>query len=269
MGVSRVAFVVHKGRPAAVALWHELQEWLERRGVAIGEDGAGLVVSLGGDGTMLRAAQVAHATDAPLLGVNLGSLGYLPEVAAGDALGALERALDGDFRTEERMMLSCTARSGHARRAFAGLNEVLVERQTRYRTVRLAVRIEGEMLAEFAGDGVLVSTPTGSTAYALSAGGPIVAPDAHCLVLVPVCAHMIFSRPVVLSSDGTVEIEVTETHSVASLSLDGVIGWDLPPGATVTVGRHPRPLRLIRLAGPGFLERLRSKLDLPVPRSTT
>lgn len=259
MNLARVAIVVHDGKPRAAELAGELTDFLSAQGVEVGESEPDLVVSLGGDGTMLRAAQDAHAADAPLLGVNLGTLGYLTEVDAGEERTALEKIFAGSFSLEERMMLDCRA----VGQAYVGLNEVLVERSSRHRLVRLGVRIGGESLAEFNADGVIVATPTGSTAYALSAGGPIVSPRAECMVLVPVSPHLIFTRPFVITPDETVEITVDADRG-ASLTLDGALGRDLPAGSTVTVCRHPRPLRLVRLEGPGFLERLRAKLDLPV-----
>ena len=210
---------------------------------------------------MLRAAQVAHRAGALLLGINLGSLGYLTEVDSGDERAALEKIFAGDHQVEERMMLSC--RVDGSDEDYVGLNEVLVERASPHRLVRLGVTINGEWLAGFNADGVIVATPTGSTAYTLSAGGPIVAPEADCLVLVPVSAHMIFARPFVLAPSDEVVIEVTTPTRAASLSLDGFIGRELDGGERVTVGRHPRPLKMVRLAGPKFVERLRVKLQLP------
>jgi NAD+ kinase len=256
----RVAIVEHPGREAG-DIESELVAWLGGRGIEVSEERPDLVVSLGGDGTMLRAAQVAHRADAPLLGVNLGTLGYLTEVDAGGEKAALERVVEGDYELEERMMLRCDVGDGAA--GNVGLNEVLVERSSRHRLVRLNVRLGGERLAAFNADGVIVATPTGSTAYALSAGGPIVSPRAQCMVLVPVSAHMIFSRPFVLAPDEIVEIEVADTGEDASYALDGAIGGDLAPGTMVVVRRHFRPLLLVRLSGPGFVERLRSKLGLP------
>ncbi len=258
MNIQRVAIVAHSGRSEAVALRDELDLWLKERGIEVDDRAPDLVVSLGGDGTTLRAAQSAHAADAPLLGVNLGMLGYLNEVDAAHEKEALERIFEGDYHLEERMMLAC--QSGE--QSFVGLNEVLVERPSRQRLVRLKVRIGGEELASFAADGIIVATPTGSTAYALSAGGPIVSPRTHCLVVVPVNPHMIFSRSFVLPPDEVVEIEVDERSAGAILTLDGGSGRDLEARATVVAQRHPRPLRLVRLTGPGFLERLRAKLHL-------
>jgi NAD+ kinase len=259
MRIARVAMVVHDGKAGALEMAADLRGFFEERGIEVAEEDADLVVSLGGDGTMLRAAQIAHSQNAPLLGVNLGALGYLTEIDAGKEKDALERIFNGEFEIEERVMLRCEIGGEH----LVALNEVLVERSSRYRLVRLQVRIGGERLAAFNADGVLVATPTGSTAYALSAGGPIVSPKAQCLVVVPVSAHMIFSRPFVLSAEEVVEVTVDQDSGDAYLSADGAIGRELPAGSTVIVRRDERPLRLIRVEGPGFIERLRIKLDLP------
>ncbi|MDQ3940734.1 MAG: NAD(+)/NADH kinase [Actinomycetota bacterium] len=267
MKVERVALVVHDGKSTAVALEKELTNWLGTRGVAVSDDRPDLVISLGGDGTVLRAAGHAHAVDAPLLAVNMGTLGYLTEVEAGASNEALERIFASDFHIEERMMLACDAESPDGLVSFVGLNEVLVERSSRSRLVKLEVSIGGERLATYNADGVIVATPTGSTAYALSAGGPIVSPRAQCLVVTPVSAHMIFSRPVVLAPDETVEITVApaddDRDQDALIVLDGLLRCRVDHGGTVVARRHERPLRLVRLSGPGFLERLRIKLHLP------
>jgi NAD+ kinase len=256
----RVAVVSHPRKAGLDVLQRELTALFRDRGIEVGNDDPDLVLSLGGDGTTLRAAQRAHAADAPLLGVNRGLMGYLTEVDAGEERRALERVFAGDFTIEERMMLECHVGDGES---YVGLNEVLIERASRQRLVQLAVSVGDEHLATFDADGVIVATPTGSTAYALSAGGPIVDPRAECLVVVPVSPHMIFSRPFVLSPEEVVTLRVAETRAEASLSLDGALGCELAEGASVIVRRHPRPLRLVRLSGPGFLERLRVKLRLP------
>lgn len=267
MKVKKVSLVVHPGKPKAAALEKELLASLQTRDVTVVESGADLVISLGGDGTVLRAARSAHEADAPLLAVNLGTLGYLTEADASEAGAALEQILSGDFEIEHRMMLDCVAQTAEGESTFVGLNEALIERSSRYRLVRLDVRVTGERLATFNADGVIVATPTGSTAYALSAGGPIVSPRAQCILVVPVSPHMIFSRAVVLSPEDEVAVTVAgdgnERPQEASLVLDGALGCELTTGDSVTIKRHERPLKLIRMSGPGFLERLRSKLDLP------
>lgn len=257
--VRSASFVAHSGKPAAARLRDELAAFLERRGVEVDGDDPDLVVSLGGDGTLLRAAQAAHAADALLLGVNLGNMGYLTETDADGACDSLARVLDGRFEVDDRMMLECDVGG----RAHVGLNEVLVERTERVRLVRLSVTVGGERLAAFNADGVIVATPTGSTAYALSAGGPLVSPRARCLVVVPVSAHMIFSRPFVFAPDETIEVHLDPDGEAATVALDGSIRSDLHPGASIAVRRHERPLRLVRASGPAFLERLRAKLGLP------
>jgi NAD+ kinase len=262
MTIKRVAIVVHDGKAEANRLLADLEAFLADRDIVVTDLSPDLVVSLGGDGTMLRAAQLAHSADVPLLGVNLGTLGYLTEVEGHEAHGALDAIIAGNYQTEERMMLACET-TGDEPRSYTGLNEVLVERSSQHRLVRLGVRIGGESLAAFNADGIIVATPTGSTAYALSAGGPIVSPRAECLIVVPVAAHMIFARPFVLAPDEIVEITLEGSDQKASMSLDGGEGSDIMPGSSVVVRHHPRPLRLIRLSGPGFLERLRSKLGLP------
>jgi NAD+ kinase len=243
MNVQRIHIVSHSGKPGAVKLEESLAEWLTQRDITLSDENPDLVVSIGGDGTMLRAAQHAHAADVPLLGVNQGTLGYLTEVDAGEETRAIEAIFTGEYQIEERMMLACEVDGLDEDRTFVGLNEVLVERDSRHRLV------------------VICATPTGSTAYALSAGGPIVSPRASVLVVVPVSAHMIFSRPFVLAPDETVEI--TEISGPAALSLDGALGCDLRDGYTVKVRRHERTLQLVRLWGPAFVERLRRKLGLP------
>lgn len=263
MAISKVALVINDGKPAALQLRERLMQATRARGIAIVEDKADLVVALGGDGTVLRAAQLAHSSDALLLGVNVGTLGYLTEVEGLAPEDAIDTVLEGRFEVEDRMMLECTLVVRDEHRHFVALNEVLVERSSQRRLVRLETRVGGESLAAFNADGMIVATPTGSTAYALSAGGPIVSPRASCMVLVPVNAHMIFSRPFVLAADETVEIALGSPDQKAALVLDGAEGCEFSSGDLIEVRRHPRALRLVRVAGPGFIERLRTKLDLP------
>ncbi len=260
MKLERISLIVHTGKTDSSSVTSKIERWASSHDIAISEDDPDLVIAAGGDGTMLRAAQTAHREDAPLLGINLGRLGYLPEVEVGGEDEALTRISSGDFNLEERMMLVCEDPSGAERVA---LNEVLVERSTRHRLVRLAVKVSGEQLATFSADGLILATPTGSTAYALSAGGPLVSPRTQCMVLVPVSAHMLFSRPLVLAPDDEVQIDVDPGGDTAATALDGADGWDVPPGQSIKIRRHPRPLNLVRLSGPRFLERLRTKLDLP------
>lgn len=259
MNVERVAFVTHHEKPGAADLERRLTEDVTRRGAVVADEAPDLVVALGGDGTVLRAAQIAHRSDALLVGINLGSLGYLTEVDGSDADSAMGRIFGGDFSIEKRLMLRCDV---GGRDSFVALNEVLIDRAGRH-LVKISVEVDGEYLATFNADGALVATPTGSTAYALSAGGPVVSPRAECLIVVPVSAHMIFARPFVLAPDARVRMEVTTAGADATVSIDGSTGCDAPRGTVLTVGRHERALRVVRLGGPDFIQRLRVKLDLP------
>lgn len=261
--IERVSLIVHTGKPGAEDIAGRLTQHLEEHGVQVADSDPDLVVSLGGDGTMLRAAQTAHSHDALLLGINLGTLGYLTEIDADDAIAALDKVLAGDHTVEERMMLSSVIRSGDGEVSQVGLNEVLVERSERHRLIRLQVSVNGESLGTFNADGLIVATPTGSTAYALSAGGPIVSPQANCLVLVPVSAHMLFTRPFVLAADDSVEIVLKGESNTAAVTLDGAWSTPVGSGCAVSVCRSERPLHLVRLSGPNFLHRLRTKLGLP------
>lgn len=264
MGIERIALVHHPERDDAVRARAEAERFLTSAGLHVGDEDPQLVISLGGDGTMLRAARTAVASNALLLGINMGTLGYLTEADASDALELIERVLSGEYEVDDRLILRCEAPDIEDDASLIGVNEVLVERSSRHRLVNLSVRIGGEDLADFSADGLIVATPTGSTAYALSAGGPIVAPTAECLVVVPVSAHLISFRPIVLAPDDVVEIRVGQRDEGAALSLDGGWGGPLPPQARVVVRRHERRLRLVRAGGPGFLERLRNKLSFPV-----
>lgn len=263
MKIRRACLIEHPGKQHVPDLRTSIERFLIDSGVEMSPTEPELVVSLGGDGTMLRAAQIAHFNDAVLLGINLGTLGYLTEVEASDSLDALQAVLAGRFTVQPRMMLRCDVDTPAGSSSHVGLNEVLVERAARHRLVRLGVTIGGERLASFNADGIIVATPTGSTAYALSAGGPIVSPRAETIVVVPVSPHMIFSRPFVLAPDEVVEIELEGENVEAQVTLDGAISTPIVSGSTATVRRHERPLKLVKLEGPLFVARLRSKLGLP------
>lgn len=264
MTLERVTLVTHPLKSESLASSEAVRSHLVEQGITIVQDGpTDLVVSLGGDGTMLRAAQVAHSYDALLLGINMGTLGFLTEVDADEALSSIDAVLADRHEVEHRMMLACEVKAQDSTTSLTGLNEVLVERAARHRMVRLLVTVGGERLGRFNADGMIVATPTGSTAYALSAGGPIVSPRAESLILVPVSAHMIFARPFVLAADEHVEIRLEGSGSQAEVILDGDRSVRIAPGDVATIRRHDRPLRLVKLGGPNFMERLRTKLDLP------
>jgi NAD+ kinase len=228
-------------------------------------EGTELVFVLGGDGTLLRAAELARPAGVPVLGVNLGRVGFLAE-ADSDALHeAITHVIDGFYHVEERMTVDVTARlNGEVLATTWALNEASVEKSSRERILDVVVEIDGRPVSAFGCDGVLCATPTGSTAYAFSAGGPVVWPDVQALLVVPSNAHALFARPMVISPDSQVAIEVVHNGSAAVLDCDGRRTAALPPGARVEVTRGATPVLMVRLDGRPFADRLVRKFDLPI-----
>lgn len=228
-------------------------------------EGAELVVVLGGDGTLLRAADLARPAGVPVLGVNLGRVGFLTE-ADRDGLDAAMRAVgDGRYQVDERMTVDVTATvNGAALLSTWALNEASVEKSTRERILEVVLEVDARPVSSFGCDGVLCATPTGSTAYAFSAGGPVVWPDVDALLVVPSNAHALFSRPLMVSPDSAVAVELDAHRHAAVLCCDGRRTFELPPGARVEVVRGATSVRLVRLHDQPFTDRLVRKFELPV-----
>jgi len=271
--VARIAFAVRPNRPEAVALADRAEVWLAERGHesvrslmtdrTIDLDGADLLVSLGGDGTLLRSVDSALATGVPVLGVNLGLLGYLTEVEPAGLEEALARFLDGQYQVEERMTLSVTVTTsdGTVTEERCALNEATVEKTVPGHTVRIAASIDGTPFVTYAADGLLIATPTGSTAYNLSARGPLLSPRLRALVLTPVSPHMLFDRPLVLDADQRVHLEILGPRP-AVLVVDGLTVASLQPGAVVECREGARPARLVTFGSRDFHAILRAKFHL-------
>jgi NAD+ kinase len=225
-----------------------------------------LVIVLGGDGTILRAAEIVRGYSAPLLGVNLGHVGFLAESERDDLADAVKRAVARDYLVEERMTLSVRVKVGdEVVYSSWALNEATVEKASRERMLEVVIEVDGRPLSSFGCDGVVVSTPTGSTAYGFSAGGPIVWPTVEAITLVPLSAHALFARPIVVGPDSPLAIEVLErTDGAGVLWCDGRRTHDLAPGARVVVRRSSTPVRLARLHQGPFTDRLVNKFELPV-----
>jgi NAD+ kinase len=236
-------------------------------GQAAAEDAEVLMV-LGGDGTLLRAAELARPARTPLLGVNLGHVGFLAEAEMADLAGAVSRVVARRYAVEERMTIDVTVRAnGEVLASTWALNEASVEK--RDRMLEVVAEIDGRPLSRWGCDGVICATPTGSTAYAFSAGGPVVWPEVEALLLVPNSAHALFARPLVVSPRSAVALEVLPGTPGGVLWCDGRRRFDLPPGARVEVRRSSLPVRLARLhdvdtTGAPFTDRLVAKFDLPV-----
>ncbi|GMA39984.1 NAD kinase [Mobilicoccus caccae] len=228
--------------------------------------GCELVCVLGGDGTILRAAEAARATDIPLLGVNFGHVGFLAEAEQEDLAATVERIVAGDYHVEERMTLDVSVYSGESRIARSwALNEVTVEKAERERMLELTLEVDGRPISTWGCDGVIVSTPSGSTAYAFSAGGPVMWPNVDAMLLVPISAHALFARPLVVGPRTQVAVElVPATMGRAVMWCDGARPVDLPDDARIEVSHGRRPVRLARLSDSLFADRLVEKFDLPV-----
>jgi NAD+ kinase len=280
--VVAVAFVVHPERPIAAELADRAGQWLKAHGHTVvsvvpslrhgdgldGED-VDLAVSLGGDGTMLRTVAMAAGRGIPILGVNLGQLGYLTEVEPAALEDALERFAAGDYRIEERMTLEVTVTraastlidQSDTTAAYLVLNEAVVEKTGSGHTVRLSASIAGRPFVTYLADGLLVCTPTGSTAYNLSARGPILSPRLRAIVVTPISAHMLFDRTIVLEPEQWLRLEVAGPRP-GILVVDGVSVAELAPGDAVECREGPVNARLVTLGHRDFHSILRSRFHL-------
>lgn len=291
----RVLLLAHRARPDVRELAHVFCKSLSRHGVRVrvpaadaadlgllhqggaaeveltdsttdAGHGCELAIVLGGDGTILRAAELTRESATPLLGVNLGHVGFLAESEPEDAEFTIQAVVERRYTAEERLTLDVSVHRGSdlLARTFA-LNEASVEKAARQRMLEVVVGIDGRPLSRWGCDGVVCATPTGSTAYNFSAGGPIVWPGVEALVMVPLSAHALFARPMVVDPDSTLVVEVLEHSPVPGvLWCDGRRMVDLPPGARVEVRRAPTPVRLVRLHQAPFTDRLVAKFGLPV-----
>ena len=234
------------------------------RGIAAAE-GAEIVFALGGDGTFLRAAELARPAKVPLIGINLGKVGFLAEAELGDLDVTVRDVVARRYTVDERLTLDVQVEcDGEAVARSWALNEVSVEKGVRERMLEVMVDVDGRPLSRYGCDGVLVATPTGSTAYAFSAGGPVVWPDVQAILLVPNSAHALFSRALVTAPTSTVTVTVAPYTTFAQLQCDGRRSFTLAPGAVVTVRRGEQPVRVVRLHDKPFTDRLVAKFGLPV-----
>ncbi|MGI9084787.1 MAG: NAD kinase [Aeromicrobium sp.] len=233
-----------------------------REGAAAGCE---LAVVFGGDGTILRAAEMCRGTDTPVLGVNLGHVGFLAEADVEDVNQVVQGVVDRSWAVEERLTVDVSVKvGGEVVATNWALNEASVEKAARERMLELVVEIDARPVSRWGCDGVVCATPTGSTAYNFSAGGPIVWPEVQALLMVPISAHALFARPLVVSPESTLAIEVVGEQATGVLWCDGRRAADLPVGARVEVVRGRGTVRLARLHAAPFADRLVRKFDLPV-----
>jgi len=278
----RVGVVAKPGGEDAVEATRELADWLRRRGLEVALDADSraalddsscalfdlkerydLVVVLGGDGTLLAVARNL-AAGVPILGVNLGTLGFLTEVNRGELYPSLVKVLDGRYAIEERSLLDAEVRSAGAASnrcaRYRVLNDAVVTKGALARIIELSLRVDGNLVARFRADGLIVSSPTGSTAYNLSAGGPIVYPRLPVAVLTPICPHALTLRPVVVPDDSRIEITLETSGEEVFLTLDGQEGCPLDAGDRVSITRTGAAVRLVKVSGRTFYDSLRGKL---------
>lgn len=275
-GLHVVGIIPHPDRELAHELARKAALWLSERGLEVrvldrstpmSEDefarGLDLAISLGGDGTMLRTADLVYEVGAAVLGINVGQMGYLTEVEPQELDHTLERLLAGDYEIDERMVLEVTVGSaGPADGRWWALNEAVLEKIRTGRLVRLDVAINGSPFTTYAADGVIVATPTGSTAYSFSARGPIVSPRLRCLLLTPVSPHMLFDRSLVLDADEELHFTVAAERSVV-ITLDGRELGPLEAGDTVMCTAGPKPARIVTFGRRDFHQILKAKFGLP------
>lgn len=275
--MTRTALLVtHPSRPEALVAAREAEVALAEAGFSVRTDAETIsgtdladvevAVVLGGDGTILRTAQITRGTPVPILGVNLGHVGFLAESEREDISAAAARLASGDYEVEERGTLDVTvSRNGVEMAQDWALNEATVEKGNPGRMLEVAVEVDGRPLSAFGCDGVVMATSTGSTAHAFSAGGPVVWPDVDAMLLVPISAHALFARPLVVGPSSVLAIEIlARSGTSGTLSCDGARGLDLPIGTRIEVRRSPVPVRLARLSPAPFTDRLVRKFALPV-----
>jgi NAD+ kinase len=276
--IQRVGVVAKVASRDAVHTAHELAEWLRRRGLEAALDEAtlrarssgelafhpsepyDLVVVLGGDGTLLSVAR-SLTSPVPILGVNLGNLGFLTEINRSELYPAMVQVLAGRFKTEERSLFDVELqRNGSGSQRFRVLNDAVITKGALARIIELTLRIEGHLIARFRADGLIISTPTGSTAYNLSAGGPILSPLLPVAVLTPICPHALGLRPIVVPDTGAIEITLETQREEVYLTLDGQEGTTVGYRDVVSINRSAARIRLAKVSERGFFDNLRGKL---------
>lgn len=221
-----------------------------------------LLMTFGGDGTLLRGARLVAPFGIPVLGINMGRLGFLTSIGPAELDGAFANVMNGDVILDERMVLQVEAEheNGEKNGDFLALNDVVLHRGGVARMLRLSIHAHGEEVGTYSSDGVILATPTGSTAYSLSAGGPIVAPTLDCILATPISPHTLAVRPLVLSASETITVEVLSPTEELILTIDGQQGAKMLPGHRLIVCRSDEPLRLVRFPGQTFFSTLRRKL---------
>lgn len=280
-----IGIIANLTKDRAAQTVSEVSEWLRKRGIqtlitkdcmaVLGSDSCRAVdieelicqvdslIVFGGDGTLLNVARIPGAGNVPILAVNLGSLGFLTEITLDELYPALTKVLDGNFQLHERMMLRATLRSENEEKIEAqsvALNDAVIRQGAFSRIISLESYIDGEHVATYGADGLIIATPSGSTAHSLSAGGPIVHPDLSAFILTPICPHTLTMRPHIVSAESRVSIIIRSAHSNMMLTIDGQEAFDLHPNSVVEIDKAPETIKLISSCKRSYYEVLRTKL---------
>ena len=258
---SKIGLVVKQGCTVPPPIQEALEKCLRRRGIKVVTDFAAesdllAILVLGGDGTFLRSAPLAYALDIPLLGINLGRLGFLTETTVEEACEALAALVRGQCRIEERLLLQVE----FAGETFYALNEAAIIKGPLGHMIHLRVLVEEKELTIYHGDGLIIATPTGSTAYNLSAGGPIVYPTSQVVILTPICPFMLSARPIVIPAGKPLRVELLSRNEEVHLIIDGYINKTLRAGEDIILRQAPRPLKVVKSPVRDYFEILRTKL---------
>ena len=219
-----------------------------------------LLLTLGGDGTLLRGARFIAGRQIPVLGINVGRLGFLTCCSVDEMVRAVERVIANEHRIERRMTLETYTQQGAGQPPWRALNDVVLHKGGFARVVRLSVTVDGETIAAYAADGIVIASPTGSTGYNLSAGGPVVVPGVESLIVTPISAHSLAVRPVVLPPTATIELEAHDGPEELMVTIDGQVGAIVPPHDTLIIRRAEAPVLLVRFSETTFFTRMRRKL---------
>ncbi|MCE5281465.1 MAG: NAD(+)/NADH kinase [Deltaproteobacteria bacterium] len=281
MLIKKVGIIANISKEKSPACTASLRDWMAARGLEVYlEEGIAakigaspgvdrkklgslvdLLVVFGGDGTMLRTARLVRDRDVPIVGINLGGFGYLTEVNLGEMYSALDVILAGDFQVEKRMMLDVEVSGGEeAFREGTVLNDVVINRGSLSRIVELETAVDGKYLTTFKADGLIISTPTGSTAYSLSAGGPIVFPELNAVVINPICPHTLTNRPILLPGNSVIRVTLWTAEEGATLTLDGQVSFNVKSGDTMTIRQSGHVTTLVSSPHRSYMEILRTKL---------
>jgi NAD+ kinase len=279
--MKRVGIFTKRNNPNAVRLAREITGWLQERGIEVFHDEdlardmkdvhgypggsipamVNLIIVLGGDGTLISVARLVGDLRTPILAVNLGSLGFLTEITLAELYPVLEQTLKGEFGVSTRMMLEAVIRrDGCEVGRYRVLNDVVINKGALARMIDMETSVDGSYLTTFKADGLIIATPTGSTAYNLAAGGPIIHPGLHCLVISPICPHMLTNRPIIVSDESFITVVVKFQDEDVVLTADGQVGMPLQGGDVMEVRRSKSSTLLVRSPSKDYFEVLRTKL---------